>query len=133
MSDDGFAFIVPTLQAELPDAVGTFFQVRSLAGMDPFWILEYGHGRLTLMVAVSAEAPLPDVRYGEHGVGGMGEKSDMSGLSEMSEMSDIGGAWWLCGPAHFRSHRMQLIHASNVSPTRAAIVALVERCLAGSL
>ncbi|WP_150789075.1 hypothetical protein [Pandoraea iniqua] len=111
-NDDGFAFLVPTLQAELPDAVGTFFQVRSLAGMDPFWILEYGHGRLTLMVAVSAEAPLPGVRYGEHGVG---------------------GAWWLCGPAHFRSHRMQLIHASNVSPTRAAIVALVERCLAGSL
>ncbi|WP_087721791.1 hypothetical protein [Pandoraea sp. PE-S2T-3] len=112
MNDDGFAFIVPALRAELPDDVGTFFQVRSLAGREPFWILEYVHGQLTLMVAVSADAPLADVRYGER---------------------SVAGEWWLCGPAHFRSRRMQLIHACDVSPTRAAIVALVERFLTGSL
>lgn len=112
MTDDGFAFLVPTLEAELPDAVGAFFQVRSLAGLAPFWILEYVHGHLTLMLSMPDDAPPSAVRFGERSVD--------------SEL-------WLCCPARYRSQGVQLIHASNVSPTRAAIVALVERFLSESL
>lgn len=112
MTGDGVALIVPTLEAELPDAVGAFFQVRSLTGSAPFWMLEYVHGHLTLMLSMPAGAPLPAVRFGER---------------------SVDGESWLCCPARFRSQWVQLIHASDVSPTRAAIVALVERFLSGSL
>lgn len=102
------ADIVALLLASLPDTVGEFLQARASHDADPFWLLEYSRGDLTLLVAPSKGAPLPEVRFGER-----------------TPECDF----WLCGPTVMGARCMHLIHGSGVGATRAAIVACVEMFL----
>ncbi|VVD90940.1 hypothetical protein PCA20602_01622 [Pandoraea capi] len=99
--------ILSMIDASLPETVGTFVQVRSAPGVEPFWLLEYAHGHLHLVVAVDG-APLPDVRFGER--------------TPVCE-------FWMCSPALFESRRVLLMYGREVRGTRRDIKACVDMFL----
>lgn len=110
-ADPSISAISAMLRDTLPETVHGFVQARSCAGGEPFWLLEYAQGHLTLMVTSSVGArgaTLPEVRFGER-----------------TQACDF----WLSSPAVFESRCVLLMYGSDVRATRADIVACVEMLL----
>ncbi|GAB3629515.1 hypothetical protein PTE30175_01218 [Pandoraea terrae] len=104
MNQDAFALMAPSLETEIPEKIGEYFQVRSFE--NPWtWLVEFRDGDLFVALVCATAGTVSEVVRG-------GDRGDCES--------------WMSFPASIDRRKMRCFFAKNVRPDKSDILRIVS-------